>query len=671
MELPKRECGDELLKPGEMARVLGSLRRLSAKNDISSVIVYAFDHRTRIMPFIGADMRMVPAGVRAIGSAMVEAGFNRTRIVLQQWNKNFRPSEMKLDGQCPDMFMVSSVLLHSAEGRKLIEDACRIDLSERPLIIAGGAKVHYEPWDVFSSDPKNPAGADVAVTGEEYILLSLLEVLLSMRARNESMRSVFIRARDSGALDEIPGLLYAKTSPEGIAEELVDTGIQRLLGDLDELPHMIGGYRLLETPSRGSNLASKALPDNRVRDYCLVSSIVLTFGCKFGCPYCPIPAYNQRQLRAKSGERVADEMEQIARTFGIKSFFGTDDNFFNDPERALEIAETLARRDSGGIRSACKIRWGTEATIHDTLKMKEHLPVMRRSGLIALWLGVEDITASLVSKGQNKDKTFEAFRSLRTNGIFPIPMLMHHDSQPLYSFKGDYGLLNQLKLLRKAGSIYMQVLMLTPSPGSRSYEEMHTSRIAFKKVNGTEVQPHMTSGMHVIASKHRRPWLKQLNLFVGYAYFFNPLRLLIALVLPKTKIPLADEEMASDRRIRNFSRYRLIRRRLGRKVRVHLADAAVQAFGIWGMGRTCRRMLRWNFGLFRGRIERARQTPISSIPMRSVDGGPASHAIPGTPGPASHAIDAAPHPAGHAIVATPDPAGHAIDATPDPATVRE
>ena len=39
-----------------------------------------------------------------------------------------------------------------------------------------------------------------------------------------------------------------------------------------------------------------------------IGSLVLTFGCKFACPYCPIPAYNQRQYRVKSGERIADEM---------------------------------------------------------------------------------------------------------------------------------------------------------------------------------------------------------------------------------------------------------------------------------------------------------------------------------------------------------------------------
>ena len=65
------------------------------------MIACAFDHRTRMLPFIFADTRMAPAGVRAIGSAMVDAGFDKTRIVLQQWNRNFRPSRMRLDGRIP------------------------------------------------------------------------------------------------------------------------------------------------------------------------------------------------------------------------------------------------------------------------------------------------------------------------------------------------------------------------------------------------------------------------------------------------------------------------------------------------------------------------------------------------------------------------------------------
>ncbi len=444
MELPCRDRGDELLIPGEMIRLRNSLRNASARHDLTTVIACAFDHRTQMLPFFFADMKMAPAGVRALGAAMVDVGFPKTRIVLQQWNRNFRPSQMRLDGRIPDLFMVSSMAIHATQCDAMIRDACRIDPARRPLIIAGGPRVIYEPWAVFSAEPDSPWGADVAVTGEEYVLLSLLEVLLSVRAGNEPLRSAFQRARDSGALDGVPGLVYAKTNAQGVAEELVDTGIQRLLGDLDELPHAALGYRLLEPPSSHATLGPAAIPAGQVHKHARLASLVMTQGCRFRCPYCPIPAYNQRQLRGKSGERIADEIERIFTEYDIRFFFGTDDNFFADRQRALEIAETLARKVDASSRPHCKIRMATEATIQDTLKMREQLAVFRKAGLWALWLGVEDMSGTLVKKGQSEDRTVEAFHLLRQNGIFPVPMLMHHDAQPLYTWRGNQGLLNQL-----------------------------------------------------------------------------------------------------------------------------------------------------------------------------------------------------------------------------------
>src|SRR5215212_9645228 len=182
MELPRRTRGDELLRPGELTALRRRLRLVAPGHDLVTVIACAFDHRTRMLPFIYADTRMAPAGVRSIGSAMVDAGFHKTRIVLQQWNKRFRPSQMKLDGRVPDLFMVSTMGMHSDRALELMADARRMDDAHRPLIIAGGSHAVYEPHLLFNGNPAHPGGADVAITGEEFVFLSFLEVLLSMRA---------------------------------------------------------------------------------------------------------------------------------------------------------------------------------------------------------------------------------------------------------------------------------------------------------------------------------------------------------------------------------------------------------------------------------------------------------------------------------------------------------
>jgi radical SAM superfamily enzyme YgiQ (UPF0313 family) len=572
---------------------------MAGRHDLVTVIACAFDHRTRMLPFIYADTRMAPAGVRAIGSALVDIGFDKTRIVLQQWNTRFRPSKMKLDGRVPDLFMVSSMGMHSGRALEMMRDARTIDAAHRPLIIAGGSHAVYEPHLLFSGDPTNPGGADVAVTGEEFVLLSMLEVLLSMRAIGESMRSVFYRAKDAGALDGIPGLVYPRGEQEGVAEELVDTGVQRLLADLDELPSPVHGYRLLESPSGSETLASRAVTPEKVRRLTPIGSLIFTFGCKFACPYCPIPAYNQRQHRLKSPQRIAEEMWQLYKEYGIRNFFGVDDNFFNSKMLTLNIVETLASAEFEGTPLRRKARWYTEVTVHDTLQMKDHLPLVHKAGCRALWLGVEDMTATLVNKGQSVDKTSEAFRLMRAAGICPMPMMMHHDTQPLYSRGTNYGLLNQINLLRKAGAVSLQVLMMTPSPGTKLYEKTFTDGLVIASAGGKPTEPHMCDGNYVIASCHARPWRKQLNLLMGYLSFYNPYWLIVNLIRSKT--------------------------------RVGMKPAGMQMVGILGLIQSFRRTSGWAVRLMFGRIDRLSRPPVSKIPMRGVQSDVASHAPCETP----------------------------------------
>jgi len=549
-----------------------------------TVVASAFDHRTRVLPFVGADLRMAPAGARAIGSAMFDSGFEKTRVVLQQWNRNLRPSRMRLDGRVPDILLVSSMSIHQSRADEIVADAARIEGPHRPLVVVGGPRAVYEPWGAFRTDVRQPEGADVAVTGEEFVWLSLLEVLLSERVPGEPLRQVFLRARDRGMLDGIPGLMYARTDRHGVAEELVDTGTQQLLGDLDELPDPVLGYRLLEQPSRAPTLASRPLPADRIRRLSPISSLVLTFGCKFRCPYCPIPAYNQRKHRLKSPARIVDEIRALGQEYGIRYFFGTDDNFFNDHGRTIEIAEALSRAMADGVLPARKhVRWGTEATVHDTLRISDHIPLLRSAGLRALWMGVEDLTASFVNKGQSVDRTTEAFRLLLRHGIHPMPMMMHHDGQPLYTRGRPYCLLNQAKILRDAGAVSFQVLMMTPSTGSKLYEEAFTKGLAFRSAGGRRVEPYMTDANYVIASAEERPWRKQLNLLLAYCFFYNPLRLAKAVVFPKS--------------------------------RLYLVDALAQLLGMWGLVRTIRRTVPWMLRLLGGRIVRCARAPSSPVPV--------------------------------------------------------
>lgn len=536
MELPSRPKNDRYTRPGQYRDLEQRLRKNAANADIPCLVAYAFDMRTRLGPFLFADMRLLTAGPRAVATALHEAGFTNTRVVLTQWNPKFRPSEAKLDGKSPQMLFVSSMQIHSAKAYELIADACKLG-EDRPLIFAGGAKAIYEAWDFFGFEHNGQHySADVAVTGEEYVLLELIDRIMEYRGSGEHPRRTFHRLRRSGLLDDIPGLVFREGDEKAPLTNLVDTGVQRMVQDLDEIPHPLVGMQLLEPPHQRHGLSRRPLDLKRIKKYAGMISVVTTHGCKFHCPYCPIPAYNQFTFRWKSPQRLRQEFEDVGNATGINKYFGTDDNFFNNRETVEEIYSELAKGRVLGKSFRDGLFFGTEATEFDVYKNKDLLPLCRDGGLRAIWFGIEDMTAELVKKGQSPEKTKELFGVMTRMGIAPMAMMMHHDGQPLYSKGQLYGIVNQVDFLRKTGAVSAQITILTPSVGSKSYEEPYQSGMVIDAANGRKVEDHLYDGNHCIATADPNPWRKQMNVYLSYASFYNPLNFARAIL--KWKDPM-------------------------------------------------------------------------------------------------------------------------------------
>lgn len=584
MELPKRPYGDEYVRPGAYRELTAKLAANPRMRELSASIFYAFDNRTRLLPFLFADWRIIPAGVRTVCDALDAAGLTNSRIIFQLWNPNVRPSKTLIDGRLPDMVMVSSMQIHAQRAYQLVADACSIPEDKRPLVLCGGPKSIYEPWDYFGLGEGGQTNADACVTGESYVLLELMDRLLEYKGPRDSLRQAFLRAREEGALEDIPGLVYRLDPPGGREAHLVDTGIQRLVQFMDEYPLPLSAFRKMEPPHKRESIGAKPIPADQIHKRARINSLIMTHGCKFRCSYCPIPAYNQNTFRFKSPERLGDEMLALNREFGLKNFFGTDDNFLNKRETVEEIVEHLSkRRTDDGRRFHKAVRWATEATIHDAYKCIDLMPKMRQAGLRALWFGVEDLTGTMVKKGQAGTKTAEVFAAMNNEGLCPMPMMMHHDGQPLHTPGKLYGLLNQVRYLRKHGAISVQITVLTPAVGTNFFDTPYNDRIVFKSIGGQRVDEAQFDGNHVVASAESKPWLKQMNLILGYASFYNPLSLLGAMFMPK-------------------------RRLAG-------ADIGMQLIGMAATAKTALDSLRWGWRLWRGPIETCPGVPQSKLPI--------------------------------------------------------
>lgn len=531
MELAFRKGRDAFVPAGAYRDLEQRIfARRSIVEQIPALVLSCFDRGTRLMPFVLYDKLMFPAGARVIAGALNQAGFKQTRAVFQLWNPNFQVSQARIDGRPPQILLLSSMQLHSLKAQEAIRDAWSMG-DERPLILVGGAKTFHEPYHFWPIEtPVGPGGADAVITGEAYILLDMLEKVLAFHHPGEHIRASYERARHAGALNEVPGLVYLDPQSSWQEPRLVDTGLQQLVQHLDELPQETSGLSVLEPPSRGKGLSPRPLADNKVRRHCMIMSLIITQGCKFSCSYCPIPALNQKTWRFRSPEGLAQQFRSVRERFGIKFYFGADDNFLNRRETAVEFFETLARSTlSNGKRLGRQVQWGTEATQFDTHKNIDLLPLARQAGLSAIWFGIEDLTAELINKGQKPEKTVEVFREMHRNKICPMAMMMYYDGQPYHTTDSLHGITNQIDFLRKAGAVSVQVTLHTPAIGTKEYEQTYDTGKVLAGVGNYPIVNRHIDGNHAIVQGKTPMWQKQLEAIGAYFRFYNPVNLIRSL----------------------------------------------------------------------------------------------------------------------------------------------
>lgn len=506
------------LRPGEFGETQRRIARM-VDPDTASVFYYTSnnDPNMRVGPFIDSDIRMPNCGIRTVGGSVYQAGFKNTRVVLGPWNRNFDFRKARVGGRVPQIFGIGSMQLHAADAHKKIRQATELG-DDRPLIIGGGPHAIHQAWDYFNRNPKD--SADVAVKGEANVILSLLETILDHRGRNETMLGGFERARREGALDKIPGLVYI-SEDRGV---LIDTGAPLQVGDLDELPLEIVGLSLLEPRHDGMGLSASPVPLNKLKEQgARVVSMITSAGCNFNCSYCSIPGAYQYSIRARSPEGLVENIKRVIEKTGIGFVFGTADNDFAFGENYLvPLYEAMAGAKVMGRAFKDMLFFGTEATLHQADLYGEYFPLMRAGGLRALWMGIEDLTAGLVNKGQTAEKTVRAFKAMNANGVSPMIMLMHHDEQPLQSGVGTLeGLVNQVKFMYKHGAGSVQITYNSPSIGSRGYEEHFSQGTVLERAGFLDIGPGFLDGNHVVSTRDEDKVGRQDNLLRGYETFYN------------------------------------------------------------------------------------------------------------------------------------------------------
>ncbi|MGA2192127.1 MAG: radical SAM protein [Nitrospirota bacterium] len=183
-------------------------------------------------------------------------------------------------------------------------------------------------------------------------------------------------------------------------------------------------------------------------------------GCPFDCRFCSVIHMFGRKYRFKSIERILEELRE-AETFTGFVFF-IDDNFTADKKRTKEL---LQRMISGGIR----LKWSAQVR-SDAAKDRELLRLMKKAGCTNVFVGFESInpnTLKLFNKKQGIEDIVEAVKAFHEHGIRIHGMfVLGSDTDDLETIR------NTERFARKMRIESVQLMILTPLPGTPVYEEM-------------------------------------------------------------------------------------------------------------------------------------------------------------------------------------------------------
>ena len=237
--------------------------------------------------------------------------------------------------------------------------------------------------------------------------------------------------------------------------KIVHNPARPLIENLDELPYP--GYHLVKNSISKYHFAAMAGRDVR---FALIEG---GRGCLHECTFCTQWQHWQRTWRAKSPQRIADEMEFCHHNFGSEFIWLTDDNL-GAGSRIGDIADEIIKR-----KMPDDVTWFVQARCDDIVRNKEVLPKLRKSGLNWVLLGVENSELSTLEsfkKGITPDDAKTAVKLLKENDIFAHAMFIignRKDTKESISRLREFA--------DELDPDFAMFGILTPFPGNEVYDE--------------------------------------------------------------------------------------------------------------------------------------------------------------------------------------------------------
>lgn len=292
------------------------------------------------------------------------------------------------------------------------------------LTAIGGSHATFLPEKVLQS------GFDFAVRGEgEQTFLELCKKI----DKNESN------------FETVDGLSWKKDC------KIIHNKGREFLKSLDELP--FPAYHLLDIEAYQTKTPPSNIRKGRWISY---SS---SRGCPFGCFYCSVSNFWGKIWRGHSAERIAKDLENLAKQYNLKSVFFVDDNFTFRRERIMELCRLMMEKKLG-------LEWSCSCRV-DQVDF-ELLKKMKSAGCWRIGFGVEAGTQKVIDwygKKITMEKAENAIKLCRKTGISPFCFFII--GAPIET---EEDVKETIRAAKKINPDIVGISFLTPFPGSGLYD---------------------------------------------------------------------------------------------------------------------------------------------------------------------------------------------------------
>lgn len=304
-------------------------------------------------------------------------------------------------------------------------------------------------------------GVQYVLAGEpeqrvEQLLCALKEKHSEPEVRNalQTLKKFGMEERKQKALlDKIDGLIYKNKKGEIIENEK-----KEVINNPDILPFPAWDLFRLENYwklgyAHAPLTTKKYLP------------LLTSRGCPYPCTFCVVPDTNSQRWRSRTAKNVVDEIEKFAKEYGVTEYHLEDLNPTIKKERMVEIAKEILKRNLNVI---WKIGSGTKVETLD----EETIQWMAKAGCTYISISPEsgsERIMKLMKKPFPYDRALELVREMEKNNITTQACFIL--GYPGEEEEDIQKTMRYIRQIVKAGIDEIAVLILTPTPGSKIFEE--------------------------------------------------------------------------------------------------------------------------------------------------------------------------------------------------------